>query len=121
MTGDQGGQRGFGQSGADRRSIGERCDGLLVDVTADWCITCAANEALVLNTDDIQQAFADSNVEYLVADWTRYDPAITALLAEFERNGIPLYVYYPADMSAAPQILPQVLNKTMVLRVLNTP
>lgn len=94
---------------------------VFLDVTADWCITCAANEALVLNTDDIQQAFADSNVEYLVADWTRYDPAITALLAEFERNGIPLYVYYPADMSAAPQILPQVLNKTMVLRVLNTP
>ena len=94
---------------------------VFLDVTPDWCITCAANEALVLNTDDIQQAFADSNVEYLVADWTRYDPAITALLAEFERNGIPLYVYYPADMSAAPQILPQVLNKTMVLRVLNTP
>ena len=94
---------------------------VFLDVTADWCITCAANEALVLNTDEIQQALADSNAEYLVADWTRYDPAITALLAEFERNGIPLYVYYPADLSAAPQILPQVLNKAMVLRVLNNP
>ena len=94
---------------------------VFLDVTADWCITCAANEALVLNTDTIQQAFADSNVEYLVADWTRYDPAITALLADFERNGIPLYVYYPADLNAAPQLLPQVLNKAMVLRLLSPP
>ena len=87
----------------------------------EGALACAANEALVLNTDTIQQAFADSNVEYLVADWTRYDPAITALLADFERNGIPLYVYYPADLNAAPQLLPQVLNKAMVLRLLSPP
>lgn len=91
---------------------------VFLDVTADWCITCAANESLVLNTDRIQQAFADANVAYVVADWTRYDPAITDLLAEYQRNGIPLYVYYPSDLRAAPIILPQVLNKGLILDLL---
>lgn len=90
---------------------------VFLDVTADWCITCAANERLVLNTDEIQQAFARNNTHYLVADWTRYDPAITALLADFQRNGIPLYVYYPSDLNAAPAILPQILTKAVVLKL----
>ncbi len=91
---------------------------VFLDVTADWCITCAANESLVLNTNDIRQAFAEANVSYVVADWTRYDPAITALLADFNRNGIPLYVYYPADLQQAPQLLPQLLSKDIVMEVL---
>lgn len=88
---------------------------VFLDVTADWCITCAANERLVLHTREIQQAFADNNVHYLVADWTRYDPAITALLADYQRNGIPLYIYYPADPDAPARILPQILSKAQVL------
>ncbi|WP_372863918.1 protein-disulfide reductase DsbD family protein [Spongiibacter sp.] len=87
---------------------------VFLDVTADWCITCAANESLVLNTKEIRQAFAQAEVSYVVADWTRYDPAITQLLADFKRNGIPLYVYYPSDLSRPPQLLPQVLTKDIV-------
>lgn len=103
--------------GFDRQQITDlRQQGrnVFLDVTADWCITCAANESLVLNTDSIQQAFADANVAYVVADWTRYDPAITDLLADYQRNGIPLYIYYPSDLSATPIILPQVLSKGLI-------
>lgn len=88
---------------------------VFVDVTADWCITCAANESLVLNTQQIQDAFKGANVRYVVADWTRYDPAITQFLSEFGRNGIPLYVFYPAVASAPPVVLPQLLTKQLVL------
>jgi thiol:disulfide interchange protein DsbD len=94
---------------------------VFLDVTADWCITCAANEALVLHTETIRAAFILHNVHYVTADWTRYDPAITQLLAEYQRNGIPLYVYSPADLSAAPMILPQVLTTSIVLDVLHQP
>ncbi|WP_232787481.1 protein-disulfide reductase DsbD family protein [Spongiibacter nanhainus] len=103
--------------GFDRQQIDDlRRQGrnVFLDVTADWCITCAANESLVLNTDSIQQAFADANVAYVVADWTRYDPVITDLLADYQRNGIPLYVYYPSDVNAPPIILPQVLSKGLI-------
>lgn len=92
---------------------------VFLDVTADWCITCAANETLVLNTDTIRDAFTQHNVHYFVADWTRYDPAITALLADYKRNGIPLYIYYPADLNAAEIMLPQVLTKAMIIELLN--
>jgi thiol:disulfide interchange protein DsbD len=101
------------------QKLREAGQNVFLDVTADWCITCAANETLVLNTDTIRNAFTQHNVHYFVADWTRYDPAITALLADYKRNGIPLYIYYPADLNAAEIMLPQVLTKTMIIELLN--
>ena len=94
-----------------------RSDGkpVFVDVTADWCITCKANEATVLFTDEITQAFADSGVVYMIADWTNYDPEIAALLERYGRTGIPLYLMYPADPAAEPLILPQLLTRNTVL------
>jgi thiol:disulfide interchange protein DsbD len=47
------------------------------------------------------------------ADWTRKDPAITAALAAFGRNGVPLYVLYPPR--GEPVILPELLTPTLVL------
>ena len=47
------------------------------------------------------------------ADWTLKDPVITATLAEFGRNGVPLYVFYPK--SGQPIVLPEVLTPSIVL------
>jgi thiol:disulfide interchange protein len=101
------------------QTLREQGRNVFLDVTADWCITCIANETLVLNTDTIRDAFAEHNVEYIIADWTRYDPAITSLLADYKRNGIPLYIYYPTDLNATEIMLPQVLTKAMILELLN--
>ena len=49
-------------------------------------------------------------------DWTNQDPAITALLAAFGRNGVPLYVYYPGS-DKPPVVLPQILTPGTVLDV----
>ncbi len=103
------------QEVAALRSTGQP---VFVDVTADWCITCIANETAVLRTDDMIQAFADHNVVYMVADWTNQDADIAALLQKHGRNGIPLYLMYPADASVAPLILPQLLTKQAVLEAL---
>ena len=92
---------------------------VFVDVTADWCITCLANEQAVLFTDDMTQAFADAGVTYMVADWTNYDPAIGEFVQEHGRNGIPLYVMYPGDMQAEPVMLPQLLTRTIVIEALD--
>ena len=91
---------------------------VFVDVTADWCITCKANETTVLFTDDITAAFAEHGVVYMIADWTNHDPKIAELLKKHRRNGIPLYLMYPADPVAAPLILPQLLTKRMVIDAL---
>ena len=65
---------------------------VFVDVTADWCITCLANEQAVLFTDEMELAFADAGVTYMVADWNHYDAAIGEFVRQHGRNGIPLYV-----------------------------
>jgi thiol:disulfide interchange protein len=102
---------------AELRSAGKP---VFVDVTADWCITCMANETAVLLTDDMIQAFADHGVVYMVADWTNEDARIAGLLKKHGRNGIPLYLMYSADTSTAPLILPQLLTKQTVLEALET-
>ena len=92
---------------------------VFVDVTADWCITCLANEQAVLFTDDMTEAFAEAGVTYMVADWTNYDPAIGEFVREHGRNGIPLYVMYPGDLQSEPVMLPQLLTRNIVSEALD--
>ena len=89
---------------------------VFVDVTADWCITCLANERAVLGAESVQQAFRDSGVAYMVADWTDYDPQIADFVASHGRSGIPLYVLYRGD--AEPRVLPQILRRGTVIEAL---
>lgn len=88
---------------------------VFVNATADWCITCLTNEKIALSTATVKDAFRRNGITYLKADWTNYDPAITALLAQFGRNGIPLYILFPADPDAEPLVLPQLLSPTRVV------
>lgn len=88
---------------------------VLVNMTADWCVTCLVNERVALNTDSVRQAMAAHDVVYLKGDWTRRDPAITEYLAEFGRNGVPLYVLYPRN-GDDPRVLPQVLTPGLVVQ-----
>ena len=55
-------------------------------------------------------AFADKHVAYLVADWTNRNAAITKLLNDNGRSGVPLYLYY-APGADKPVILPQILTE----------
>ena len=92
---------------------------VFVDVTADWCITCLANEQAVLFTPDMTRAFAGAGVTYMVADWTNYDPVIGEFVRGHGRNGIPLYVMYGADPGSEPVILPQLLTSNILLEALD--
>jgi thiol:disulfide interchange protein/DsbC/DsbD-like thiol-disulfide interchange protein len=85
---------------------------LLVNMTADWCITCLANERVALSSDEFEQALASRGVTYLKGDWTRQDADITAYLESFGRSGVPLYVLYPAE--GDPVVLPQLLTPASV-------
>ncbi|WP_203594565.1 protein-disulfide reductase DsbD family protein [Wenzhouxiangella limi] len=92
---------------------------VLVNMTADWCVTCLVNERVALDTDDVRTALAEHEVIYLKGDWTRRDPLITEYLARFERNGVPLYVVYPRN-GGQPQVLPQVLTPGLVVQALES-
>ena len=91
---------------------------VLVNVTADWCITCIANEHSTLSNDKVVRALEDAGIEYLIMDWTHYNPDIAAFLARFGRNGVPLYLVYSGRSGEPPRILPQLLTPGIVLKAL---
>ncbi len=87
---------------------------VLVDVTADWCVTCKWNKAAVLSQDPVAALLA-GEVLPMQADWTRPDPVISAYLAKFGRFGIPFNVVYGPG---APEgvTLPELLDQNVVLQ-----
>ena len=90
---------------------------VLVDFTAAWCISCQANKKLVLEREVTRRAFDANGVVLLRADWTSGNPTITAELARFGRNGVPLYLFYGSP-DAPPTILPELLTVDVVLAAL---
>lgn len=90
---------------------------VLVDVTADWCLTCKVNERLVLDAAPVRAALAKPSVVAMRADWTSPNPAIAAYLARFQRYGIPFNaVYGPAAPGGLP--LPELLSVRTVTAAL---
>ena len=90
---------------------------VLVEFTADWCVTCKINEGTSLATARTARTLDETNTLYLVGDWTRRDDAIAEELARHGRSGVPLYLLYPAD-GGAPRILPQILTEGLVVEAL---
>lgn len=88
---------------------------VFVDFTAAWCLSCQVNERVVLNSADVQKQLRSPDVVAMRADWTQYDDKITAALQAVGRSGVPTYIIYPANASAAPDVLPEVLSKSVVL------
>ena len=76
--------------------------------TADWCITCKANEKVAIQREEVAQAFARKGVVVMVGDWTNGDPGISRFLARHGRSGVPLYLFYRPGEEA--ETLPQVLT-----------
>ncbi|MET0256133.1 MAG: protein-disulfide reductase DsbD [Luteibacter sp.] len=68
---------------------------VLVDMTADWCITCKANEKAVLDTDAFKDLLKRTGTVYMKGDWTDVNATIAAFLEQYHSVGVPLYVVYP--------------------------
>nr|MBA2744252.1 thioredoxin family protein [Chthoniobacterales bacterium] len=97
-----------------------RGSAVFVDFTAAWCVTCKFNEATVLESAVVREAFERRGIVKFKADWTNADPAITKILQQFGRPGVPLYVLYPAGKTVEPILLPELLTKNIVLEKLET-
>ncbi len=89
---------------------------VFVNMTAAWCITCKVNERVALSGDAFETLLGEHEITALKGDWTNRDPEISALLADFDRAGVPLYVLYPPAGSAVqgPILLPQLLTPDLV-------
>jgi thiol:disulfide interchange protein len=92
---------------------------VFVNMTADWCITCLANEKLALSSDRFLTFLQQEEITYLKGDWTNYNPEITRLLNKHNRSGVPLYLFYPRG-TGNPHILPQLLTENIVIEAIST-
>jgi len=86
---------------------------VFVDMTADWCVTCKANEHAVLDTDAFRDLLKKTGAVYMKGDWTDVNPTIAAFLQQYHSPGVPLYVVFPKDGGEG-QMLPTVLTSSLV-------
>jgi thiol:disulfide interchange protein len=81
--------------------------------TADWCLTCKANEVAAIDRTEVRDAFKKAGVKVVAGDWTNGDPAITRFLEAHGRAGVPYYLWYKPGR--APEELPQVLTPSELI------
>lgn len=92
---------------------------VFIDATADWCLTCKANEAAVLNRDDFRRAMDSLNVALVKADWTRETPEVNALLQSMGKSGVPAYAIYPEGDATRQIVLPELLTTAGIVELVN--
>lgn len=89
---------------------------VFVDFTADWCLTCKANERLVLETPEIAAAFETNKVVAMKGDWTNRDDTITEFLARYGRSAVPFYILFRPGQE--PHAFGELLTKKNLVAVL---
>jgi len=92
---------------------------VFVDFTADWCLTCQLNKNSSIEISSVREKLKQINAVPLLADYTRYPPAISAELEKFGRAGVPLVIVFPKDTSKPPIVLPEILTPAIVLKALD--
>ena len=92
---------------------------VLVDFTADWCLTCQVNKKTSIEIPSVRAKLKSMNAVALLGDYTRFPDNITAELNRFSRAGVPLVLVYPRDAATPPIVLPEILTPGIVLDVLD--
>jgi thiol:disulfide interchange protein DsbD len=92
---------------------------VLVDFTADWCMTCKVNENTSLEIPSVREKLREMDAVTLMGDYTLRDPAITEELRRWQRAGVPLVLVYRADAEVPPRVLPELLTPGLVLEALD--
>jgi len=97
---------------------------VLVDFSADWCMTCKLNLATAIETDKVKAAIESNHVVPLLADWTEESPEIKAMLESLQSKSIPVLAVFPAaragESPPEPIILRDLITESQVLAAIKT-
>jgi thiol:disulfide interchange protein len=88
---------------------------VLVDFSADWCLTCKYNLKTAINTQAVANAIERNRVVTMLADWTDGSPEVTQMLNDLKSNSIPVLAIFPADSPNKVLVLRDLVTKRQVL------
>ena len=85
---------------------------VFVDFTADWCLTCKANEAAAIERPEVARLIRENGVVALRADKTKPAPEVDETLRRLGNKAasIPFYAIFPSDSSSKPILLDGLLT-----------
>ncbi|MFM9196369.1 MAG: thioredoxin family protein, partial [Planctomycetia bacterium] len=92
---------------------------VLVDFSADWCMTCKYNLATAIETSKVKAEIERNRVVPLLADWTDGSPEIKLMLESLQSKSIPVLAVFPparaGDRPPEPIVLRDLITETQVL------
>lgn len=91
---------------------------VLVDFTAQWCLTCKMNYQVAINTRKTAELVERLDAVAMLADWTDFDDSIQEKLHELGSNSIPLLAIYPGQHPDQPIVLRDTVTQGEVLAAL---
>ncbi len=90
---------------------------VLVDITADWCITCKFNKINVLKSAEIELLIKRGDIIAMRADISKPNPEIMEYMRRFNRYAIPFNVVY-GPSSKDGLLTNEILTKTALLKLI---
>ena len=99
------------------KRLAEQGETVILDISADWCLTCKLNKIVIFNIDELSQGIKSGKIKFIQGDWTLPNAEILEFLGENKRYGIPFNVVYGPQNSNG-IILPEILTKKVLLKAL---
>jgi suppressor for copper-sensitivity B len=90
---------------------------VVVDITANWCMTCKINKLTVLDRVDVLSYLKHHNLYAMRADITKNNPKALEYMKSFNRHGIPFNVVYGQNLKE-PIVLSELLTKSSLIEAM---
>lgn len=91
---------------------------VMVDFTADWCLTCKVVEKTTLNTDETAALISQYGIVPFRADWTDGSDEIRDVLKKLGSTSIPVLAVFSPENPKEPIILRDAWTKAALLQEL---
>ncbi len=91
---------------------------VVVDITADWCITCKFNKIRVLQDPEVVDRFKSDNIVKMRGDITKPNEKIMSFLHKNDRFAIPFNAVYGPNAKNG-LLTSELLNKKELLELIN--
>ena len=90
---------------------------VLIDITADWCITCKINKMIILENKEIIKLINQKKIIAMRGDITISNPKIMSFLTKHKRFAIPFNIVYGPNAKEG-LILSEILNKDRLVELI---